>query len=89
MTLFTDTHQPRPYGDAAGINSGVLCTCGEDFKIGRSMPDTPKGKPSRRKLKTMKHCWDAYREHWAAAYLEHESAKFRKTPFVSNGVTYG
>jgi hypothetical protein len=59
-------HAPQPYGDVAGVNSGVLCSCGEDFKINRRLADTSKGKPSKRRLRTMTQCWDAYRQHWAA-----------------------
>jgi hypothetical protein len=74
MSLFTDLH--HPYGDVAGINPGVRCGCGEDFAIGRSMPDTPKGKPSRRKLTKMIHCWDAYREHYAQQIVKHNAGVF-------------
>jgi hypothetical protein len=80
MSVFADLHQPRPYGDIAGIDSGVRCGCGEDFKIGRSMPDTPRGKPSRRKLRIMKHCWDAYREHWTTEYIKENESVFHMKP---------
>jgi hypothetical protein len=61
-------HEPTPFfgtGVAIAGGAGVRCSCGAVFTIGDSRADTPKGNPSRRRLATMKHCWDAYREHWA------------------------
>ena len=75
MSLLADLHQPRPYGNIPD-GGGVRCTCGEDFAIGRSMPDTAKGKPSRRKLEIMKHCWDAYRLHYAEQIVKHNAGVF-------------
>ncbi len=76
MSLTSDLHVPTPYGDVAGIRSGVRCRCGEDYFIGREFADTPKGKPSRRKLRIMKHCWDAYREHYAREIVRNNAPIF-------------
>lgn len=75
MSALTEAHTPTPYGTAPG-GGGVRCRCGEDFNIGRSMPDTKKGKPSRRKLKVMEHCWQAYREHYAQEIVRHHASVF-------------
>jgi hypothetical protein len=56
-------HEPTPYALEDTFSGGVRCSCGEDFSLGRPFPDTPAGKPSRRKLRTMTHCWDAWRVH--------------------------
>ena len=76
MNAIDEHHQPIPYGDVAGMRSGVRCRCGEDFYIGREFPDTPHGKPSRRRLKTMKHCWEAYRLHYAQEIVKNNAPVF-------------
>lgn len=59
-----------PYGDVAGIRSGVRCDCQEDYYIGRPADDpTPGGNPSKKKLRTMAQCWEAWRKHWAAEHI--------------------
>jgi hypothetical protein len=55
-------HEPTPYV-APGLG-GVKCSCGEDFAIGRPADDTAKGSKSKRKIRTMRGAWDAYRVHW-------------------------
>lgn len=58
-------HEPRPYFTGGG-GGGVGCTCGQVFAIGDQLPDTPKGKPSKRRIRNMRHAWNQYRAHWEA-----------------------
>lgn len=56
-------HTPNPFFGQGGnptIGGGVACSCGTTFTIGDSAPDTPLGIPSKRKLKTMRACWQAF-----------------------------
>ena len=57
-----DQHRPITYFDRTG--GGVACTCGQDYAIGSSYPDTPGGKPSKKRVKNMRQAWDLYRAHW-------------------------
>lgn len=66
MTAASD-HQPLPHQFTVSHPAGVACTCGEDFVVGMFQPWTRTGKPSKRQLKTMKHCWEAHRQHWSVA----------------------
>lgn len=64
-------HEPHPYQEFVGAvmdgPAGIRCSCGVDIRIGSSYPDTSKGNESKRKVKTMKHCWDLYRMHYEGA----------------------
>lgn len=60
-------HEPTSHQYDLAHVPGVRCSCGMSFNIGDTMPDTAAGKVSKRKLGSMRNCWDAYRTHWAEA----------------------
>jgi hypothetical protein len=57
-------HVPTPYQHGLDGPAGVRCSCGSDFRIGASYPDTAKGNQSERVIRTMHSAWDLFREHW-------------------------
>lgn len=58
-----DLHRPLAYFTGGG-GGGVRCSCGEDFAIGMTYPDTAGGKPSKKRVKRMRDAWALYRSHW-------------------------
>ena len=57
-------HIPSPFGQVPD-GGGVRCSCGTVFQIGDEHPWTRKGKPSKRTLRKMTHCWEQFRLHYA------------------------
>ncbi len=59
----TVAHVPTPHVGPGTFDGGVRCSCGEDYLLGRAAPDTPAGKPSKRRIKTMTQAWERWRDH--------------------------